>query len=187
MTGGCTIKRIRVTYSLDTVSKKPQEKKDNALKEGMGSVLVGGGVAGAATALRVRLRTASGSGVGVAGGVTAVRPVARREAGKQRVEIKNDPKAKKPDPALLAEDVPVQQQQPRVQASKKGRAGKTVTVVTGLKHKPDTLETLLKQLKANCGSGGTLREQELELQGDHTDKVVQLLSKMGYKAKKSGG
>lgn len=86
-----------------------------------------------------------------------------------------------------AQDLPPNQQNLRVQASRKGRKGKTVTVITGFQVNPDKLAALLKQLKAQCGAGGTVKENEIEIQGDHAQKLVQLLTQMGYKAKFSGG
>ena len=84
-------------------------------------------------------------------------------------------------------DLPPQQQNLRVQATRSGRKGKTVTVITGFQHKAETLTKLLKQLKAQCGSGGTVKNDTLEIQGDHKEKLVTLLSKLGYKVKISGG
>lgn len=84
-------------------------------------------------------------------------------------------------------DVPPQQQNLRVQASRAGRKGKTVTVITGFQAKPETLATLLKQLKTQCGAGGTVKDQEIEIQGEHKQKLVEILSGMGYKVKISGG
>jgi translation initiation factor 1 len=80
-----------------------------------------------------------------------------------------------------------QDQSPRIQASRKGRKGKTATVITGLQDQIETLESLLKQLKNQCGAGGTLKDGEIEIQGDHTQKILQILLKLGYKAKISGG
>ena len=84
-------------------------------------------------------------------------------------------------------DLPPQQQNLRVQATRAGRKGKTVTVITGFQHKPETLTKLLKQLKAQCGSGGTVKNDTLEIQGEHKEKLVTLLSKLGYQVKISGG
>ena len=84
-------------------------------------------------------------------------------------------------------NLPPAQQNLRVQASRKGRKGKTVTVITGLQANAETLADLLKQLKSQCGAGGTVKDQEIEIQGDHTQKLVQVLTKLGYKAKVSGG
>lgn len=85
------------------------------------------------------------------------------------------------------QELPPNQQNIRVQATRKGKGGKTVTVVSGFQAKPETLADLLKKLKAQCGTGGTQKDNELEIQGDHTQKLVELLTQMGYKAKKSGG
>lgn len=84
-------------------------------------------------------------------------------------------------------ELPSNQQNLKVQASRKGRKGKTVTVISGFQVKPETLETLLKQLKTQCGTGGTVKDNTLEIQGDHTQKLVEILTKLGYKAKISGG
>ncbi|MDF0551898.1 translation initiation factor [Kamptonema sp. UHCC 0994] len=84
-------------------------------------------------------------------------------------------------------EVPPPQQNIRVQASRKGRKGKTVTVITGFQAKPETLAALLKQLKTQCGAGGTVKDSEIEIQGDHTQKLLEVLTKLGYKAKISGG
>jgi translation initiation factor 1 len=84
-------------------------------------------------------------------------------------------------------DLPAAQQNLRVQASRKGRKGKTVTVITGLQANEAALADLLKQLKSQCGAGGTVKEDAIEIQGDHTQTLVQVLTKLGYKAKISGG
>ena len=75
----------------------------------------------------------------------------------------------------------------RVSRTSSGRRGKTVTLVTGLVLSTADKEALLKELKSRCACGGTVTEDALELQGDHRDRVVELLVKKGYKAKKSGG
>ncbi|UBF23612.1 translation initiation factor [Kovacikia minuta CCNUW1] len=84
-------------------------------------------------------------------------------------------------------DLPPNQQNLRVEASRKGRKGKTVTIISGFQAKPETLTELLKTLKTQCGAGGTVKENEIEIQGDHKQKIVQILLQLGYKAKASGG
>ena len=84
-------------------------------------------------------------------------------------------------------NLPPEQQDLRIQASRKGRKGKTVTVITGFQSQPEALAKLLKQLKSQCGSGGTVKENALEIQGDHAQKLKQILSQIGYKTKISGG
>lgn len=84
-------------------------------------------------------------------------------------------------------DLPPEKQDLRVQASRKGRKGKTVTVINGFQSNPETLAALLKTLKNQCGAGGTVKDNEIEIQGDHKQKLVEILTKLGYKAKISGG
>ena len=84
-------------------------------------------------------------------------------------------------------DVPPEKQDLRVQATRAGRKGKTVTVITGFQSKHETLQALLKQLKSQCGCGGTVKDNEIEMQGEHKQKILEILKKQGYKAKISGG
>jgi translation initiation factor 1 len=84
-------------------------------------------------------------------------------------------------------DLPPNQQDLRIQASRKGRKGKTVTIISGFQSKPDTLTTLAKQLKAKCGSGGTVKDGTIEIQGDHAQTLLTALKTLGYRAKVSGG
>lgn len=84
-------------------------------------------------------------------------------------------------------DLPPNQQHPRVQTSKAGRKGKTVTTISGFQTSQETLQKLLKQFKTQCGSGGTIKDNIIEIQGDHKDQILQTLIKLGYKAKISGG
>ena len=67
----------------------------------------------------------------------------------------------------------------RVSRETKGRAGKGVTLVKGLPLEPSALTDLAKQLKAGCGTGGTVKDGVIELQGDHRDAVVQALGRQG--------
>ncbi len=75
----------------------------------------------------------------------------------------------------------------RVGREVKGRAGKGVSTVTGLPLAPAQIEALATQLKKRCGSGGTVRDGVIEIQGDHRDVIVAELAKLGWQAKKSGG
>jgi translation initiation factor 1 len=75
----------------------------------------------------------------------------------------------------------------RVGREVKGRAGKGVTTVTGLPMTLSDIESLATRLKKRCGSGGTVREGVIEIQGDHRDVIVAELVKLGWAAKKSGG
>lgn len=85
------------------------------------------------------------------------------------------------------QELPPNQQDLRVQASSKGRKGKTVTVISGFQAKPETLAALLKDLKTQCGAGGTVKDNTIEIQGEHKQKLLEILIKKGYKAKISGG
>ncbi len=69
----------------------------------------------------------------------------------------------------------------------KGRKGKGVTVVSGLALSAAALQELAKALKQKCGAGGTIKDNVIEIQGDHRDAIVAELIQRGYKAKKSGG
>ncbi len=84
-------------------------------------------------------------------------------------------------------DPPASEQKLTVQASRKGRKGKTVTVVSGFQISAAKLTELAKKLKSQCGSGGTVKDQTIEIQGDHCQKLVPLLKKLGYPVKISGG
>src|SRR6204780_2857440 len=75
----------------------------------------------------------------------------------------------------------------RVAREPKGRAGKGVTIITGLPLSPADIEALATKLKKRCGSGGTVRGGIIEIQGDHRDTIVAELIKMGWPAKRSGG
>lgn len=71
----------------------------------------------------------------------------------------------------------------RVTLDRKRRAGKTVTVASGFQHTPETLSALAQTLKKKCGTGGTARDREIEIQGDHAARVTDELRKLGYRVK----
>tara|TARA_Y100000589_G_scaffold18828_1_gene15642 strand:+ start:79 stop:405 length:327 start_codon:yes stop_codon:yes gene_type:complete len=75
----------------------------------------------------------------------------------------------------------------RVQPTRGGKGGKTVTVIRGLELDPGGLKALLKKLKTRIGSGGTTRNGLIELQGDQVEIALDLLSKEGYRPKRAGG
>ena len=82
-----------------------------------------------------------------------------------------------------ATDADPSKQTIRVATDKKRRAGKTVTVATGFQHTPESLAAVAQMLKKKCGSGGTAKEGEIEIQGDHVARVGEELRKMGYRVK----
>jgi translation initiation factor 1 len=82
---------------------------------------------------------------------------------------------------------PAAQQRVTVRLDRKGRGGKTVTVVEGLRMLPKKMEELLRQFKARLGTGGTIKDAALEIQGDHRDAIMSELQIMGFTPKRSGG
>ncbi len=75
----------------------------------------------------------------------------------------------------------------RVHLDRKGRGGKSVSVITGVKSPTKGKKALLKHLKTKLGTGGAIKGDDLEVQGDRRDDIVVLLNELGYKAKKAGG
>ncbi|WP_322049391.1 translation initiation factor Sui1 [Paraburkholderia sp. J67] len=75
----------------------------------------------------------------------------------------------------------------RVLLEKKGRGGKSVTVVKGVALDAAGVAALGKQLRAACGSGGTVKDGVIEIQGDHCERVIEALKKSGHSVKRAGG
>jgi translation initiation factor 1 len=75
----------------------------------------------------------------------------------------------------------------RVRRETRGRKGKGVTTVTGAPLPPDGLAELARDLKKRCGSGGTVRDGIIEIQGDHVETVMDLLRARGWRVERSGG
>jgi translation initiation factor 1 len=75
----------------------------------------------------------------------------------------------------------------RVGRQTQGRAGKAVTVISGLPLGAEALEALATELKRRCGSGGTVRDGAIEIQGEHRDRLVKELIERGFAARRSGG
>jgi translation initiation factor 1 len=75
----------------------------------------------------------------------------------------------------------------RVSRQTQGRAGRAVTVISGLALRTAELEKLAGELKRRCGSGGTVRDGNIEIQGEHRDTLVAELARRGIAAKRAGG
>ena len=82
---------------------------------------------------------------------------------------------------------PREQLKVRVQRLKAGKGGKVVTIISGLSLEANEAKKLLKRIKSSCGTGGTLKGELLELQGDQVDSLMAFLMKEGYRPKQSGG
>lgn len=102
-----------------------------------------------------------------------VEPRRRRTAGRSKAS---------PSRPSLPDDGVV-----RVFLERKGRGGKSVSVLRGVPGHPAAKKDLCKTLKSRLGTGGAVKGGEIELQGDHRDRIVELLAGLGYTAKKAGG
>ena len=83
--------------------------------------------------------------------------------------------------------LPPTQQTALIQRTSKGRGGKVVTLVKHLHLSPADQKTLTKHLKQTCGSGGTIKDGVIEIQGDHRETIAVALQRLGYKTKIAGG
>ena len=83
--------------------------------------------------------------------------------------------------------LPSQQQTVYLHRESKGRGGKAVTLVKNLILSDTDMKALGKKLKAICGSGGTVKDGIIEIQGEHREKIAEALGNLGYKVKIAGG
>jgi translation initiation factor 1 len=75
----------------------------------------------------------------------------------------------------------------RIRRETKGRKGKGMTLITGIPMDREGLKNLAKELKRKCGTGGTVKGDVIQIQGDHRDKLVWELTNRGWTVKKAGG
>ncbi len=97
------------------------------------------------------------------------------------------PGDKKPAEKHFQNGLPPSRQRVTVRLDRKGRGGKSVTVVEGLTMQKKEMEALLKQLKTGFGTGGTMTDTGFEVQGDRCDAIMEALRKIGHSPKRSGG
>lgn len=91
-----------------------------------------------------------------------------------------------PSPERRGESLPPQQQTIYLHRESAGRGGKAVTLVKNLALSVEDTKSLAKRLKQECGTGGTVKDGMIEIQGEHREKIAGLLSNMGYKVKIAG-
>lgn len=92
-----------------------------------------------------------------------------------------------PTPTRRGGSLPPQQQMIYLHRESSGRGGKAVSLVKGLMLSEDDLKSLAKKLKQECGTGGTIKDGIIEIQGEHRQKIAEILIKLDYKVKIAGG
>ena len=86
-----------------------------------------------------------------------------------------------------AKSLPPNQQTAYLHRESKGRGGKGVSLVKNLTLSEKDMKSLAKKLKQSCGSGGTVKNGMIEIQGEHRKKIAEVLERLGYKTKIAGG
>jgi translation initiation factor 1 len=94
---------------------------------------------------------------------------------------------KKEQKPASAKSLPPRQQTAYLHRDKSGRGGKAVTLVKNLALSDDDLKSLAKKLKQACGTGGTVKDGVIEIQGEQREKIAEVLRELGYKVKVAGG
>lgn len=106
---------------------------------------------------------------------------------KANIVYSTDPEPEQPRKKKSKRPTPPGSQVAELRRERKGRGGKTVTTITGLRLPSAELKQLAKQLKRACGAGGAIKNGVIEIQGDHRDKIAVLLQDKGVKTKFVGG
>jgi translation initiation factor 1 len=94
---------------------------------------------------------------------------------------------KKNQHSVIVSSLPPEQQIIYLHRESSGRGGKAVTLVKNLMLSADDLKALAKKLKQECGTGGTIRADVIEIQGEQREKIADILQKLGYRVKIAGG
>jgi translation initiation factor 1 len=115
-------------------------------------------------------------------------------ASNRRIVFSTDPEPVTPAPSVQLPPNPAAPVRSRqlntpvlVMLDRKGRGGKSVSVIKQVMSPTAGKEALLKLLKTKLGTGGTLKDGDIEIQGDHRDTIVGILKELGYQAKRAGG
>ena len=98
-----------------------------------------------------------------------------------------DLRQKPPAKPGAVRSLPPNQQTVYLHRDSKSRGGKVVTVLKNLQLNAEDMKALMKQLKQVCGTGGTIKENMIEIQGEHREKIAETLQKLGYRTKIAGG
>ena len=100
---------------------------------------------------------------------------------------KKNPLSGAADRQVAQSCVPIAHRRVCVRLDKKGRGGKSVTLIEGLPMASSDMDSLLKKLKSRFGTGGAVKDTVIEIQGDHRDAIMAVLESLGYRPKRAGG
>ncbi|MBS1659582.1 MAG: translation initiation factor [Bacteroidetes bacterium] len=113
--------------------------------------------------------------------------MSKKKANSSGIVYSTDPDFRQEEDAPAEETLPAKQQKLRVRLDTRQRAGKAVTLIEGFIGKKEDLEDLGKKLKTHCGTGGSVKDGEILVQGDQRDKITQWLISKGYTSTKRSG